>query len=86
MISRILLIATVALLLLTLILINSGRTEDGTLVSRKQCDTDSEYYYQNEKKCDLFLFYGPLLLGPSWVILLLVWIAVGEKPRFPMFS
>lgn len=86
MTSRILLIVTVALLLLTLFLINSGRINDGTLVNRKQCNNDREYYNQYEKKCDLILFYGPVLLGPSWVILLLIWIAVGKKPRFALFS
>ena len=86
MISRILLISTVALLLLTLTLIYAGRIDDGILVNREQCNNDREYYNQYEKKCDLFVFYGPIVLGPSWIILLLVWIGVGKKPGFAIFS
>ena len=86
MTNTILLIATVVLLVATLSMIYSGRLDDGTLVSRGQCISDREYYYQYEKKCDLFEFYGPVFLGPPWVILLLAWIGVGKRPRFKLFS
>ncbi len=73
MAPRILLVITIILLLATFVLINAGRIDDGSLVSRSQCDKDRLYYNQHEKECDVYLFYAPIVLIPLWLLLAYAW-------------
>lgn len=69
MAARILLVMIIILLLATLVFINAGRIDDGSFVSRSQCDEDRLYYNQYEKECDVYLFYAPIVLIPLWLLL-----------------
>ena len=71
---RVLIVATVVLLGVTVWMVWSGaRLEDGSMVDLSQCWHDRDYYGRHEKPCDQLEFYIPLFTGPVWVILILLW-------------
>ena len=82
MFRRILLIATVIVVLLTAALAyNEGRLEDGSLVDLQRCGDGSDYYYRHESQCDTLEFYIPLFFGPFWLILVVMWIFAGLRRK-----
>ena len=84
MFRRILFVVTVVVVLLTVVQAYNGATiEDGTLIELERCGDGTDYYSRHEFECDTIRFIIPFLVGPVWLILLVLWLFVWFEKKIP---
>ena len=77
MFRRILFVVTVVVVLLTVVQAYNGATiEDGALIEWDRCGDGTDYYSRHESECDTIRFIIPCIVGPVWLILLVLWLFV----------